>query len=226
VCPDGALADRTPVGDRRMYKLRIKSIVSGLLSAALVGAGLALVAFYFLGQNDSTATNSEDPEGFNVPKIEARQESEKGTAEGPEDETLTLTIPKMDRIEDDAVPDATGDDEGALRKHAAIHLEGTGFPWEEEANVYLAGHRLGYPGTDSFLAFWDQNALEKGDEIFVTDSEGAKYTYKVYEEFVTGPTDLSVTKPIPGKDVLTLQTCTLPDYSRRLITRAELVDEA
>jgi len=43
---------------------------------------------------------------------------------------------------------------------------------------------------------------------------------------VTGPTDLSVTKPVPGKDVLTLQTCTLPDYKQRLITRAELVGEA
>ncbi len=206
--------------------MRIKSIVSGLLSAALVGAGVALVAFYFLGPNDSTATNSKDPEGFNVPKVVARQESEKGTAEGPEDETLTLTIPRMDRIEDDAVPDAAGDDEGALRKHAAIHLEGTGFPWQEEANVYLAGHRLGYPGTDSFLAFWDQNALEKGDEIFVTDSDGTKYTYRVFEEFVTDPTDHSVTKPVEGKNVLTLQTCTLPDYTKRLITRAELVEEA
>lgn len=206
--------------------MRIKSIVSGLVSVVLVGAGVALVAFFFLGQNDSTATNSEDPGGFNVPKIETRQEPGKGTAEGPEDKTLTLTIPKMDRIEDDAVPDAAGDDEGALRENAAIHLDGTGFPWEEEANVYLAGHRLGYPGTDSFLAFWDQNELEKGDEIFVTDSEGKKYTYKVFEEFVTEPTDLSVTKPVQGKNVLTLQTCTLPDYSERLITRAELVEAA
>jgi len=132
----------------------------------------------------------------------------------------------MDQIEDDAVPDAAGDDEAALKEHAAIHLEGTGFPWQGEANVYLAGHRLGFPGTDSFLAFWDQNGLEKGDEVFVTDSEGTKYTYRVYEEFVAEPTDLSVTKPVEGKNVLTLQTCTLPDYEQRLITRAELVDEA
>ena len=206
--------------------MRVKSIVSGLLSIVLVGAGAALVAFFFLGQDDTAATNGGDPGGFAVPKIEARQGPEEGAAEGPEDETLTLTIPKMDRIEDDAVPDAAGDDEASLKKYAAIHLEGTGFPWEEGANVYLAGHRLGYPGTDSFLAFWDQNALAKGDEVFVTDSEGTKYTYRVYEEFVTGPADLSVTEPVPGKDVLTLQTCTLPDYSKRLITRAELVDEA
>jgi sortase A len=26
------------------------------------------------------------------------------------------------------------------------HIKHTGFPWEEEANVYIAGHRLGYEG--------------------------------------------------------------------------------
>ncbi len=224
--------------------MRIKSIVPRLVGAALVGAGVALGAFFFLGPNDTVATNGKDPEGSNVRDVQVRQEPEGGIVEGPEDETqarqepggggdegpedetLTLTIPKMDQIEDDTVPDAAGDDEGALKEHAAIHLEGTGFPWEGEANVYLAGHRLGFPGTDSFLAFWDQNGLEKGDEVFVTDSEGTKYTYRVFEEFVAEPTDLSVMKPVEGKNVLTLQTCTLPDYSKRLITRAELVDEA
>ena len=38
------------------------------------------------------------------------------------------------------------------------------------------------------------------------------------------PTDLSVTDPVEGKSILTLQTCTLPDYSHRLIVQAELVD--
>ena len=59
-----------------------------------------------------------------------------------------------------------------LGNHAAIHLAGTGFPWEDEANVYMAGHRLGYPRTPSFLAFFDLNKLEQGDEIYVTDANG------------------------------------------------------
>ena len=206
--------------------MRIKSIVPKLVSAVLVGTGLTLMAFLFLGPDGNAATDSKDPEGFSVPRIESPQGPEKGAAEGPEDKTLALTIPKLDRIEDDTVPDAAGDDEAKLKGYAAIHLQGTGFPWQEGANVYLAGHRLGYPGTDSFLALWDQNALERGDEISVTDSEGTKYTYRVFEEFVTGPTDLSVTKPVEGRNILTLQTCTLPDYTKRLITRAELVEEA
>ena len=62
-----------------------------------------------------------------------------------------------------------------------------GFPWQEEANVYIAGHRVGYPGTKSNLVFWDLDKLEKGDEIFLTDAEGNRYTYEVFRKFIFGP---------------------------------------
>jgi sortase A len=39
------------------------------------------------------------------------------------------------------------------------------------------------------------------------------------------PTDLSVIETVPGRNVMTLQTCTLPDYSERLIVQAELSDK-
>jgi sortase A len=68
------------------------------------------------------------------------------------------------------------------------------------------------------------NKLQDGDEIFVTDADGTRYTYEVFKEIVVSPTDLSVTEPIPGKNVITLQTCTLPDYSNRLVVQAERVD--
>ena len=87
----------------------------------------------------------------------------------------------MDQIENDAIPYTAGDDETALRENAAIHLDGTGFPWEEEANVYIAGHRLGFPNTNSFLAFWDLDVLENGDEIIVTDANDREYTYEVFD---------------------------------------------
>ena len=152
----------------------------------------------------------------------AKPRGDEAQAEAPEDETLRLTIPKMARIQDDAIPTTTGDDEAALKEHAAIHLEGTGFPWEPEANVYVAGHRLGYPNTDSFLAFWDLDALEAGDEVTVEDADGEEYVYEVFNEFDVAPTDLFVLDPLPDKNILTLQSCTLPDYSRRLIVQAEL----
>ncbi len=209
--------------------MRIRSVFSWGLSLAMVGAGLALVAFFFLGRGpgEGAATNEGDPQGFNVPEVEAPREGpRKAAAGGPEDETLTVTIPKMSRVENATIPSTAGDDEAALKENAAIHLEGTGFPWEEEANVYVAGHRLGYPNTDSFLAFWNLDVLENGDEIKVKDANGKDYTYRVFKEFVVGPTDVRVTEPMPGKNILSLQTCTLPDYSQRLIVQAELVEEA
>ncbi len=205
-----------------MKKSRTKNIVSWVLSLLMIAAGVALVASFFLAGNlNGIATNSEDPGGFNVPRLAA---SDGGAASGPEDKTLKLTVPDMSQIENDTVPTVPGTDMQTLGSHAAIHLAGTGFPWEEEANVYLAGHRLGYPRTDSFLAFFDLNELEVGDEVYVTDANGTRYTYEVFKEFVVSPTDLSVTEPIEGKNILTLQTCTLPDYSQRLIVQAELVN--
>lgn len=203
--------------------MRIGRSVGWIGSLLLVGAGLTLVVFFFLGQ--SSASNDPDPGGFNVPDLGSAQD-QYATSEGPADKTLTITIPKMSQIENDTVPDAAGDDEQALKESAAIHLRGTGFPWQQEANVYLAGHRLGYPATDSFLAFYDLNKLENGDKAFVTDSEGTEYTYEVFEEFIVGPEEISVTEPVPGRNILTLQTCTLPDYSKRLIVQAELVGVA
>ncbi len=171
----------------------------------------------------NTATNSSDPGAFNVPEVETRRETQTG---GPEDKTLRVSIPRMARVADAAVPDADGDDEEALGQNAAIHLKGTGFPWQEEANVYLAGHRLGYPSTPSFLAFYDLDAVQVGDEVYVEDSNGKEYTYRVFDNFVVDPTDVWVIDPVPGKNILTLQTCTLPDYSQRLVVQAELVNEA
>jgi sortase A len=214
-----------------------RKAASWLVSLAMIGTGLVLVALFFVGQPSllgSSGAGEESGTGGTGPVISGSESgAEKQPADqlgepeaSPEDKTLKISIPKMGRIEDDTVPYAAGDDEAALRANAGIHLEGTGFPWEEEANVYIAGHRIGFPGTDSFLAFFDQQKLGKGDEIFVTDSEGKRYTYRVFEEFVAQPEDLHVTEPVEGKNILTLQTCTLPDYTERLVTRAELVDAA
>lgn len=130
----------------------------------------------------------------------------------------------MARVKDATVPDAAGDDTKALDSNVAMHLRGTGFPWQEVANVYIAGHRLGYPRTESFLAFFDLKKLKEGNKVFVEDASGRRYTYEVFRQFIVNPTDVSVTRPVEGKNILTLQTCTLPDYSKRLVVQAELVE--
>lgn len=204
-------------------KTRTKNIISWGLSLVMVVAGGALIASFFLaGSLSSTATNEENPGGFNVPRLESADRESTG---GPEDKTLELTIPAMARIDKDEVPSSEATEE-QLKNYAAIHLQGTGHPWEDEANVYIAGHRLGYPNTESFLTFWDLNELKNGDKVYVTDADGTEYTYEVFKEFTVSPTDLSVTEPIPGKNVLTLQSCTLPDYSQRLVVQAEFVEKS
>ncbi len=200
-------------------------MLSWLLSLAMIGAGLALIASFFLGPGSSSfASNSTDPYGFNVPQLSPAQRDRHES--GPRDKTLELTIPAMARVENATVPDVTSGELDQLDSYAAVHLAGTGFPWEEEANVYLAGHRLGYPRTPSFLAFYDLDDLANGDEIHVEDSTGGKYTYRVFKTLVVNPTMLWVTEPVSGKNILTLQTCTLPDYSQRLLVQAELVKKA
>lgn len=198
---------------------------AGSLAFALVGLTLLGVGIVSLGTSllegsrvvaaqDRGSLTSEDR---GSPGLGDR------SSPGPRDETLRLTIPEMARIRRDAVPYAAPGDEGALRRSAAIHLKGTSFPWQRGANVYLAGHRLGYPNTESWLTFWNLDKLGRGDRVFLTDVSGTRYAYRVYRVFVVGPGDSWVTEPVAGKSVLTLQTCTLPDYKQRLIVRAELV---
>jgi len=142
---------------------------------------------------------------------------------GPERKMLRMTIPKMAQIRNDTVPYTMSDNDKAFHDHAAVHLRGTGDPWDKQANVYIAGHRLGFPGTNSWLSFWDLNVLARGDRIYITDSAGKHYVYRVFKVFVVGPDDVSVTRPLEGRNIISLQTCTLPDYSRRLIVQAEQV---
>jgi sortase A len=198
---------------RREYrKQRRRSRLASTLALLVVIGGLGLVAYSLLGTNSPLTK-----------VVENATSDEEAADSAPKETTLKLTVPAMERVSDVTVLDAPYDDESAL-EDGAQHVEGTGFPWEDEANVFIAGHRLGYFGTDSYLVFWDLDKLEDGDEVFLTDSEGTRYTYEVYENFVTDPYDWSVAEPVSGKNIVTLQTCTLPDYSERIIVHAELTE--
>ena len=214
--------------------MRVLSIVVKLFSAGLMLAGALLTAALFYpqildlspGGDGSSAAQTPETGGDTPGESLAPARPSKSTPpekNGPENKTLKLTIPTMDRVEGDTVPTTTGGDERALKRNVGIHLNGTGYPWQREANVYLAGHRIGFPGTESFLGFYDLNQLDPGDELYVTDSEGERYTYRVFREKVVAPSNTSVTEPIDGRNILTLQTCTLPDYTQRLIVQAQRV---
>lgn len=139
----------------------------------------------------------------------------------PRDRDMTLTVPSMKRVKQVPVYGGSVRDETALH-NGTLHVNDTGFPWQREANVYIAGHRLGYPRTESFLVFWDLNKLKRGARVVLKDSEDTKYVYRVFDRQIVGPNDVSVKKPLEGKNIVSLQTCTLPNYEERLVVRAEL----
>ena len=187
----------------------------------LVVAALAMVMALAACSGSNEESPPDEAVAPDAPSSQQKQ-SAADKAKAPDDPTLTLTVPSMERVNNSPIPDTFGDDEDSLRDFAGIHLEGTGFPWQEEANVYIAGHRLGYPNTPSFLAFWDIDNVVEGDQIFVKDANGGEYTYEVFQTLEVEPTELFVTEPIEGKNILTLQTCTLPDYAKRVVVQAEL----
>lgn len=175
---------------------------SGVFSLLVVIAGLAVMGYALFGQGPSSAGDAQ-------------------ASAPPLDATMSLTVPEMQRVSE--MPVYTGPADAPELDTSVLHLQGTGFPWQTGANTYIAGHRLGYPNTGSFLVFRDLNELENGDEVILTGSDGTTYTYSVFREFVVGPNDQQVTQPVPGKTVVSLQTCTLPNFTDRLVVQAELV---
>ena len=197
--------------------------IAGVLVLALL-AGYLVLAVVAAPSSPDSATDQQ---------LAASQESAGGqrfASDGtvvpgpPRDTALSLTVPKLARADHVPVKSGGVSDDQAL-KQGALHVEGTGFPWERGANTYIAGHRLGFPGTKSHLLFWDLDELSEGDRVFLEDARGTVYEYTVFREEVVGPDAVRVTAPIAGKSVVTLQTCTLPDYSERIIVQAELVEE-
>lgn len=140
---------------------------------------------------------------------------------GPEDKTLYLTVPKLG-LEDVSAFDSISEEK---LEESAIHVPATGFPWQDGANVYIAGHRLGYPDTDSLYVFYDLDKLAPGDEISLKDAAGDEYVYRVTEQKVVPPDNIEVMNATKGKSIITLQTCTLPDYAERLVVQGELVEK-
>jgi sortase A len=135
------------------------------------------------------------------------------------DSTMTLTVPAIGLY---GVPVIHANTQEALDQ-GVIHFPQTPMPWEErqQKNVYLAGHRLGWPGTGSRLVFYNLDKLKKDDTVVLRDSLGTSYEYRVSEAFVVTPESEWAVDPVRGRDMVTLQTCTFPDLVNRLIVRAD-----
>lgn len=170
------------------------------------------------------ASEGASPKGGEVP-------GEEEGAAAPNDPTLYLTVPRLG-LQDHTV---RNDDSEAALDAGAIKLPRTGFPWEaEDTNTYIACHRLGFPGAQSYNQCLDLPSIQKGDPISLEDASGTAYEYRVTESLVVEPEDTWVTDPVAGKDVVSLQTCieapddphTLgPNWSARFVVRAERIGE-
>lgn len=122
----------------------------------------------------------------------------------PEDTSLSLTVPKLGVYGHTVRNDASA----AALDEGAVKIPSTGFPWEPNANTYIAGHRVGYRDTESYYQFLELPSMKKGDEVILEDGDGKTYVYEVTKIFAVEPHETWVTKPVAGKDMVTLQTCT------------------
>jgi sortase A len=178
---------------------------------------------------EKDAAEGEASEG-ETPNEEAAEGEEDGTSV-PDDPTLHLTVPRLGLYGHTVRND---DSEEALDQ-GAIKLPYTGFPWQkEDTNTYIACHRLGWSGTESYNQCLSLPSMQEGDKIFLEDANDVVYEYRVVETLTVDPDDTWVTGPVAGKDVVSLQTCveasddlrTLgPDWAARFVVRAERVEE-
>ncbi len=181
------------------------------LGVAMMLLGVGCVALFFIGPPTTgsipTTNASGNPQGSST------------------DALMYLTVPKIG-LKDKEVYDSLSEEK---LKEGVIHVPGTGFPWQQGTNTYIAGHRLGYFNTGSWLVFYRLNELEGGDRIVLKDSLGNEYTYQVTHSFVVSPENVeALNPPSPpgggvGKSIISLQTCTFPNFAERLIVQGERV---
>jgi sortase A len=128
----------------------------------------------------------------------------------PRTNDLWMSIPALG-LYDNYVTNSAAE---SAMDYGAIKLPHTAFPWEDNANTYIAAHRLGWPGTASDHQFYNLPLLAEGDVIYLGDINGTTYTYEVTEFKEITPDETWVTTPKPGREMVSLQTCieTFGDY--------------
>jgi sortase A len=212
---------------------RVALLIFLLLATLILGSlGLYLLSGTTEETVDETAEQVEAPpaeEPRETATEEEPVEEEPRAPAVPEDPTLYLTVPKLGLYGHTVRND---DSEVALDR-GAVKLPDTGFPWEQkDTNTYIACHRLGWPGNESYNQCLNLPLMQQGDQIFLEDSLGRAYEYRVTEALQITPQDTWIKRPSEGKDVVSLQTCieTLgniwtmgPNWTARYVIQAEKV---
>jgi len=167
-------------------------------------------------ENTGTLLGENSPE-LGSPRETSPVPSGGGNASG----AIKITVPRLG-LKDVAVP--TGSRQSELDKEGILRLRGSGLPWIAGSNTFISGHALGFPRTRVPYAFYKLDRMRPGDEILIDDSEGRRYTFRVYDRLTVEPDDYWVTYPVEGMTVVSLQSCTpIPTFEYRLVIRGELV---
>lgn len=96
---------------------------------------------------------------------------------------------------------------------AVAILYGAGL--NQPGNTVIIGHNY-----RNGLFFSNNKKLKVGDVLYITDNDGKRLEYKIYNKFETTPEDTSFyTRDTDGKAEVTLSTCT-DDSSARIIIEA------
>jgi sortase A len=137
------------------------------------------------------------------------------------DAELTLTVEAIGLYDVPVIDEASEE----VLEQGVIHIPQTPMPWEkrQQKNVYLAGHRLGFPNTGSRLVFYNLDKLSNGDTVILKDHSGTAYEYRVSESFVVESDADWMVDPERARGMVTLQTCTFPNFENRLIVHANRV---
>lgn len=116
---------------------------------------------------------AEEPAQEEPPAEQAAGEPQEAVLPPPEDPTLYLTVPRLG-IYGHTV---RNDDSQWALDTGAIKIPSTGFPWQGGANTYIAGHRIGWPGNETYYQFYNLPTMQAGDAVYLTDANGTVYTY-------------------------------------------------
>ena len=110
----------------------------------------------------------------------------------------------------------------ATLENGVGHMEGSALPvGGEGTHAVLTGHT----GLNTAKLFTDLTQLTMGDEFYIQVLDQV-LAYRVDQILVVEPTDLEAILPVPGKDYVTLVTCTPYGVnSHRLLVRGERMDD-
>jgi sortase A len=213
-----------------VYCLRVINTPKASVLVVSFAILLCLLALPILPENETVSAKLRTAQventgtllGENSPQLEVPEKAPPVTpGRGKISAAMKITVPRLD-LKDVAVP--TGSRQAELDREGILHLRGSGLPWIAGSNTFITGHALGFPRTRVPYAFYKLDKMKPGDEIFIEDKDGQRYTFRVYDLLTVEPNDYWTTYPVEGKTIVSLQSCTpIPTFKHRLIVRGELV---